>query len=121
MSRVGVHKDHQVIGEPRVLHRGVPQASRNGLGTFQHPIYLGEIDVAEQRRDHPALRNALFARCLEDQPQQSHHVIVLNPERHLVEQQVMPHGVKVGPQIQIYDERLLLDDRLRDAVHRFMR
>jgi hypothetical protein len=52
MSRVGVHKDHQVIGEPRVLHRGVPQASRNGLGTFQHPIYLGEIDVAEQRRDH---------------------------------------------------------------------
>ena len=52
------------------------------------------VEVAEQRRDHTALRNALLARCLENQSQQSHHVIVVHPERHFVEQQVMPHGVK---------------------------
>ena len=118
---MSVHKNNQIIGEARVFHGGVASTDRGGIRSFQHPIHLGRVDVDEQRGDHPELRNPLPARCLEDRSQQAHDVRVLNSERNLGEQQVMPHGVKVGTQIQIDHVCLVLDDRLRNAVHRFIR
>ena len=61
MSRVGVHKDNEIIGEACVFHSAVAITCRDGLRSFQHPIYLGKVDVAQQGGDHPALRNAALA------------------------------------------------------------
>jgi site-specific DNA recombinase len=45
--------------------------------------------------DHSALRNALFARCRQREIQQTHHLVVLDPARNFVKQQMMSHCVKV--------------------------
>src|SRR5271166_6301016 len=48
------------VSESRVFDGGVLAVARGLLRPLQHPVSLGEVDVAEQRRNHPALRNALF-------------------------------------------------------------
>ena len=53
-----------------------------------------KVEVAEQRRDYTALRNALPAVGFEHHVQQVHHVGVINPPRHLGQQPVMPDIVK---------------------------
>ena len=50
-----VDQDHLIIGETRVLDVGVLAVMRGLLRPLQHPIHLGEVEIAEQRRDHTAL------------------------------------------------------------------
>jgi hypothetical protein len=48
---------HQVMRKSRIEH-WVFSSSRGRYRPFQHTIYLGEIEVTEHWRDHPALRNS---------------------------------------------------------------
>src|ERR1700674_903753 len=53
MLRMGVDQYHHVVRKTRVLNMGIwlPSGGLNRL--FQHLIYLIEIEVTEQRRNHP--------------------------------------------------------------------
>src|ERR1700745_3608238 len=57
MSRIGVDQDHQIVGKTRVLDVGVLAGARSLLRPLQHPIHLIEVEIAEQWRDHSALRD----------------------------------------------------------------
>src|SRR5882724_10585541 len=65
------------------------------------PIYLIEIEVTEQRRNHSTLGNSLLPSCLQDHLEQPHHIIILHTSSHLLEQQVVLHIIEVGPQVKI--------------------
>src|SRR5215469_12410057 len=56
-ARMGVDQYHHVICETRVLNMGISLASSSLNRRFQHFVYLVEVEVAEHRRDHTALRN----------------------------------------------------------------
>ena len=114
------NEDHQVVGETRVLQTHVIAAACDLLRSLQHLVNLVEIQIAEQRADHTTLRNALLARCLQDQLQDREHIIILDPLRHLLEQRVMSHIVEVGSQIQIDDQCLTPCDPVGHSFHRFM-
>ncbi len=58
---MGVDQDHQVVRESRVFDIGVLAVTRDLFRALQHLINLREVDVAEQRRSDPALRNALLS------------------------------------------------------------
>src|SRR5215813_8174742 len=73
MPRMSVYQDHQIIGESSILDVGVLAVARGLLRPLQHPIYLCKIDITEQRRDDPALRNASFP--LAFSPPNSTHVL----------------------------------------------
>jgi site-specific DNA recombinase len=83
MSGVGVDQDHQIIGKPCVLDVGVLAVARGLFRPLQHPIHLGEVEVTEERRDHPALRDAALTVGLEHQLQQMQHVRIIHPSCHL--------------------------------------
>src|SRR6516225_2436385 len=78
MPRMSVYQDHQIIGESSILDVGVLAVARGLLRQLQHPIYLCKIDITEQRRDDPALRNASFPVGLEHDLQQVHHVCIVH-------------------------------------------
>ena len=120
MPRVGVDQDHQVVSEPRIFNAGVLAVACGLLRPLQHPVHLGEVEVAEQRRDHPALRNAPFAVGFEHHLQQVHHVAIVHPLGHLRQQPIMPDIVEIAAQIDVDDVCLVLNDRSRHAVDRFM-
>jgi hypothetical protein len=84
-------------------------------------IHLREIDVAEEGRNHPALRNPALSGCLQHQPEQAQDLGILNAARHLPDQQVMPDGIEVGGQIKIDHLRLPPEDRLRHPRQRVVR
>src|SRR6516165_2538919 len=60
MSRVGIEQDHQIVSKTRVLDVGEPAAACHLLRPLEHPVHLSEVEVAEQRRDDPALRAARY-------------------------------------------------------------
>ena len=120
MSRVGIDQDHQVIGETRVLDAGEPAAARGLLRPLEHPIHLGEVEVAEQRGDHPALRDAASTVGFQHDLQQSHHVCIIHSLGHLGQQPVVPDVVEVAAQVDVYDACLVLNNCLRHPVDRFM-
>src|SRR5262249_31221523 len=120
MSCEGVHQDDQVIGVARVLDVRVLAVASGLLGLLQHLVHLVEVEVTEQGGDHPALRDAFLPGRLQHHLEQVEHVAIAHPLRHLRQQQVMPHVVEVGPQIDIDDARLALDDGLGDPLHRLM-
>src|SRR5271157_1423169 len=47
MSLVGIDQDHQIIGKSCVLDVGVLAVARGLLRPLQHPVHLGEVEVAE--------------------------------------------------------------------------
>ena len=47
--------------------------------------------------DHPALRNALFARCSQHQLQQTHHRVVIDPASNFLKQQIVSDRIEVRP------------------------
>src|SRR6516225_10205156 len=47
MARVGIDQDHQIVGKTRVLDVGEPAAACHLLRPLEHPVHLGEIEVAE--------------------------------------------------------------------------
>ncbi|MCY1262983.1 hypothetical protein D9M68_491510 [compost metagenome] len=96
MARMRIDQHDEVVSKAGILDINVLPTSRYFFRPLQHPVYLSKVEVTEQRRNHPALRNALFARCHQYQLQQTHHVVVLDAARNFFEQQMVPHGIKVG-------------------------
>src|SRR5246500_4415187 len=118
MTFVGVDQDHQVVSEPRVFDIGVLAVASDFPRSLQHLVHLIEVEIAEQGRDHAALRNALLARGLEHKFQQMHDVLVVDPLSHFLQQPVMPDIVKVGSQIKVEDPRLPLSYCFRHSLDR---
>src|ERR1700756_4327866 len=116
MTFVGVDQDHQVVSEPRVFDIGVLAVASDFPRSLQHLVHLIEVEIAEQGRDHAALRNTLLARGLEHKFQQMHDVLVVHPLSHFLQQPVMPDIVKVGSQIQVEDPRLPLSYCFRHSL-----
>src|SRR6266478_4657749 len=120
MSRVGVNQDHQIIRKSCVLDVGVLAETRGLFRPLQHPVHLGEVEVTEQRRDNPALRNALLAVGLEHDLQQVQNVHIVDPPRHLRQQPIVPDIVEIAAQVDIYDTCFLLNDRSGHTINRVM-
>ena len=120
MSRVGVDQDHQIICKPRILDVGVLAEARGLFRPLQHAINLGEVEIAEQWRDDPALRNATLTIGFEHDLQQAHHVCIIHPSCHLGQQTIMSNVVKIAAQVDVYDACLLLNNRSGYPVDRFM-
>jgi site-specific DNA recombinase len=86
-----------LIGEDTItIHHSIP--------TPQGPSHDGCLPPSQtggpnyllcKGSDHPALRNALFARCRQHQIQQTHHLVVIDPARNFFKQQMMSHCVEV--------------------------
>src|SRR5262245_45129205 len=83
LSRMCVHQHDEIISEARVFDTRPPILSGDGFRSLQHEVDLGEVDVAEQGRNHATLRNALSARRLENQSQEPQHRVVPHPTSHL--------------------------------------
>src|SRR6516164_4370345 len=90
MSRVGINQDHQIVSKTRVLDVGEPAAACHLLRPLERPVHLSEVEVAEQRRDDPALRDAASTVGFQHDLQQAYHVVVIHSLRHLGQQPVMP-------------------------------
>src|SRR6266481_5043601 len=120
MSRVGVDQDHQIICKPCILDVGVLAETRGLFRPLQHTVNLGEVEIAEQWRDHPALRNATLTVGFEHDLQQAHHVCIIHPSCHLGQQTIMSNVVKIAAQVDVYDACLLLNNRSGYPVDRFM-
>src|SRR5246127_3348261 len=78
-TRIGVNQDHQIVNKTRVLDEGVLAGARSLLRPLQHPIHLIEVEIAEQWRDHSALRDASLTIGFEHNLQQVHHVADVDP------------------------------------------
>ena len=81
---------------------------------------LVKVDVAEQRGDHTALRNAASTVGFQHDLQQVHHVWVIYPACHLGQQPVVPDIVKIGSQVEVEDACLPLDNCLSYSLDRVM-
>src|SRR5215469_3225403 len=119
MARVGIDQDHQIVSKTRVLDVGEPAAACHLLRPLEHPVHLGEVEVAEQRRDDPALRDAAATVGFQHDLQQAHHVVVIHSLRYLGQQPVMPNIVKIAAQVDVNNARLVLNDCSGHAVDRF--
>jgi hypothetical protein len=110
---VRVHQNHQIISEPGVLDCRPPLVPGHFFRSFQHLVHLIEVQITEQRRNHPALRNALLPRRVQKQLQEPQNRVIIDPSRHLLQHDMMPYRVKVGSQIKIDDVGLALQNGLR--------
>ena len=61
----------------------------NGFRSLEHAVYLREVHVTEQGRNHTALRNALSARRVRHHSQEPQHRVIANPTGHLRQYDVM--------------------------------
>jgi hypothetical protein len=120
MSRVGVYQDHQIVRESRIFDVGVLAVTRNIFRSLQHPIHLSEINIAEQRRNHSALRNASFSMGPEHYLQQMHHVGVVHALCYFRQQTILSNIVEVAAQVNVDDPRLLTDNGFGYTGYRFM-
>src|SRR5713226_4423691 len=84
MLRMGVNQYHHVICKSCVLNMGIWLPSGGLYRLFQHPIYLIEIEVTEQRRNYSTLGNSLLPSRLQDHLEQPHHIIILHTSSHLL-------------------------------------
>src|ERR1039458_2006680 len=80
----GVDQDHHVIRKTCILDVGVLAPPRGVHRFLQHPVYLIQIEVAEQRRYHSALGNAFLPGRLQNHLEQMHDRIILDPSRHFL-------------------------------------
>lgn len=117
-----------LIGDDRIVIRhSIPTGLSNPPAGGAHTSGRGrkmpndESYLLRKGGDHPTLRNALFARCLPHQFQQTHHISVIDSARDLFEQQMMPHRVKVRAQIEIDNACLSLNNRRSHPMYRCMR
>jgi len=91
---VGVDQDHQIIGKTCVLDAGVLAVTRGLSRSLQHFVHLVEVEIAEQWRNHPALRDATSTVGLEHQLQQMQHVRVIHPLCYFGQEPIMSDVVK---------------------------
>src|SRR5262244_1358819 len=110
-----------IVGKTRVLDVGVLAGARSLLRPLQHPIQLIEVEIAEQWRDHSALRDASLTIGFEHDLQQVHHVGVVDPLCHLAQQTIMSNVVKIAAQVDVDHACLVLNDRSGHPINRFMR
>src|SRR5260370_309552 len=93
LARMSVHQDHQVIGEPGVFHIRPPLNTSDRLRSLQHRVHLVEVHVTEQRRNHPALRNALPTRRVHHHPSEPQHSAAAYSTRDLHESTALWHRI----------------------------
>ena len=106
-----------IVRKPRVLDMRVWPAPRGCNRFLQHPVHLVEIEVAEYRRYHPALRNPLLPSGFQDQLEKPHHRCILDSSRHLRQHLIMPVITPLLSNI-VLDE---LDRELERRRHRHVR
>ena len=86
-----------LVGDDTItIRHSIPVPSdplQNG-GSPPHPPD-GQSYLLRKGSGHPALRNALFARCCQHQLQQTHHLVVIDPARNFFKQQMMSDCVEV--------------------------
>ena len=103
-SLKAINEDNQVIGISGIVDVVLIFAPASDfLGPLQHFIHLVEIEIAEQGRDHPSLRNPSFAASFQNKLQQRHHPRIVDSFGYLLEKQVMPNMIKVGLEVHIDD------------------
>src|SRR5271166_1824358 len=104
------------VSESRVFDGGVLAVARGLLRPLQHPVNLGEADVAEQRRNHPALRNALFPAGFEHDLQQVHDVGIVHALGYFRQQPIMPDIVEIAAQVDVQRRIGAPDQFVRDLL-----
>lgn len=72
-------------------------------------------------RDHTALRDTLFPVRLQHDLQQVQHIVIVDPLGYLGEEQIVPHPVEIGLQINVDNACLPLRDRISNPDQRLMR
>jgi hypothetical protein len=102
-SLKAIYEDNQVVGIPGIVKVLIFASASDFLGTLQHFIHLVEIDITEQGRNHPSLRNPSFATSFQNKVQQRHHPSIVDSFGYLLEEQVMPNMIKVGLEVHIND------------------
>jgi hypothetical protein len=122
MTRMGVHPDNDVVRPAAVLDRCPSLMASDLASPLQHAIYLVEVDVAEERRNHTALRNTPTSRGFQNLLQQAHDCVIVHTSSDLLQKEMMSHVVEVGSKIQIVDMGLALKNSLtnlpREGVRR---
>jgi hypothetical protein len=122
MTRMGVHQDNDVVRPAAVLDRCPSLMASDLASPLQHAIYLVEVDVAEERRNHTALRNTPTSRGFQNLLQQAHDCVIVHTSSDLLQKEMMSHVVEVGSKIQIVDMGLALKNSLtnlpREGVRR---
>src|SRR6266567_5353028 len=109
---------HTIIGKPGVLDFHPPPLTSDFLRPFQHLVHLVEIEIAEQGRNHPALRNTLLPRRFQQQFEQPHNLGVVHSACHLLQYEGMSNRIEVGTQVEINDIGHVPHNCLRDALNR---
>src|SRR5215472_7289466 len=94
MTRVSVYQNHQIIGESCIFDVGELAVTRGLFCLLQHPIHLSEIEITEQRRNYPALRNASVSVGLKHNLQQAHHVRIVHTLCHFRQWAIMSNIVE---------------------------
>ncbi len=111
-----VHQNHQIIGESGVLDHRPSLPAGDFFRPLQHLVHFIQVQVTEQRRNHPALRNTLLPRRLQNQFEEPQNLIIAHSPGHLLQHDMMPYRVKVASQIKVDDVGLALDDRFCNAL-----
>ncbi len=107
--------------KPCILDVGVLAEARGRFRLLQHAVNLGEVEIAKQWRNHPALRDATSTVGLEHQLQQMQHVRIIHPLCYFGQEPIMSDVVKVAAQINVYDTCFLLNNCSGHPVDCFMR
>jgi len=92
-----------LVGDDTIVIRHSIPVPSGPPGGSSPPRLGGSDDVRADRsyllrtgRDHATLRNALTARCLENQSQEPQHRVVPDPASHFRQYDVMSHRIEVG-------------------------
>ena len=121
LTRMPIHQGNNIVRKADVLYCRLFPKARDFLSPLQHPIYLVEIEVGEQRRNHTALRNTPASRGFQDLLQQAHDRAIIDAYGNLLQQEMMTHVVEVGSKIQIDDTGLAVNNPLTNSQYRIVR
>ena len=105
---------HSIPSHPRTPPTGTEPPS-DGRSLTADQGYL-----LRSGSDHPALRNALLPAGFEHDLQQVHHVRIVHALSDFRQQPIVPDIVEIAAQVDVYDACLVLNDRSRHTVYRFM-
>src|SRR5205823_8286410 len=89
------------VGKARIFQHRPPLISRDLLGPLQHLVHLIEIEITEQWGNHSTLGNTSFPGRLENQLEEVHDILIIDPPGHLLAHDMMTHRVEIGAQVQV--------------------
>ncbi len=117
-----------VVGDDTIVIRHcIPVPSAPPDGSDPPPLVRSDdpgVDRSYLLRsgsDHPALRNALPARRLQNHPEEPQHRVVAHPSSDFLEYDVMSHRIEIRSQVEVNNVGLAQQDSLRDALDRRVR